>query len=60
LSTVEGVGVMIGPIVGGMIAAWNGEIAVFWISAILFGAIGLFYLWFPFEAFATNEKATNK
>ncbi|WP_331459224.1 MFS transporter [Paenibacillus sp. FJAT-27812] len=60
LSTVEGVGVMIGPIVGGMIAAWNGEVAVFWISAILFGAIGMFYLWFPFKAFATNEKATNK
>ena len=60
LSTFEGIGVMIGPVAGGLIAAWNGETAVFWTSAILFGLIGLFYLWFPFQAFATNEKATNK
>ncbi|MGO4694283.1 MFS transporter [Paenibacillus sp. 2TAB26] len=60
LSTFEGIGVMIGPAAGGLIAAWNGEASVFWTSAILFGLIGLFYLWFPFPAFATNEKATNK
>ena len=60
LSTFEGIGVMIGPIVGGMIASWNGETAVFWTSAIMFGLIGLFYLWFPFRVFATNEKATNQ
>jgi len=60
LSTFEGIGVMIGPAAGGLIAAWNGEASVFWTSAILFGLIGLFYLWFPFPTFATNEKATNK
>ena len=44
LSTFEGVGVMIGPILGGVIALWGGETAVFWTSAILFGLIGLYYL----------------
>jgi MFS family permease len=60
LSTVEGIGVMVGPAAGGLLAAWNGEASVFWISAVLFGMIGIFYLWFPFRAFAANEKATNK
>lgn len=60
LSTIEGVGVMIGPIAGGFIAAWHGEISVFWISAVLFGLISLFYLWFPFRAFGTSEEATTK
>ncbi|REK74405.1 MFS transporter [Paenibacillus paeoniae] len=44
LSTFEGVGVMIGPILGGVIALWGGETAVFWTSAVLFGLIGLYYL----------------
>lgn len=43
LSTFEGVGVMIGPVLGGMIALWSGETAVFWTSAIIFALIGLFY-----------------
>lgn len=60
LSTFEGVGVMIGPVLGGFIEAWNGEVSVFWISAILFALIGVFYLWFPFQAFAANGEATNK
>lgn len=60
LSTVEGIGVMVGPAAGGLLAAWNGEASVFWMSAILFGVIGIFYLWSPFRAFAVNEKATNK
>ncbi|MBD2872893.1 MFS transporter [Paenibacillus sp. IB182493] len=60
LSTFEGIGVMIGPVAGGFIAAWNGETAVFWVSAVLFGLIGAFYLWFPFQAFAAGGDATNK
>lgn len=43
LSTFEGIGVMIGPVAGGMIALWNGENAVFWTSAVLFALIGIFY-----------------
>nr|WP_051251429.1 MFS transporter [Paenibacillus harenae] len=60
LSTFEGIGVMIGPVAGGFIAAWSGETAVFWVSAVLFGLIGAFYLWFPFQAFAASGDATNK
>ncbi|MNZ45444.1 putative glycolipid permease LtaA [compost metagenome] len=60
LSTFEGIGVMIGPIAGGFIATWNGEITVFWISAILFGLIGAFYFWLPFHAFTATGDASNK
>lgn len=60
LSTIEGIGVMIGPIAGGFIAAWSGESAVFWVSATLFGIISVFYLWFPFQAFGTSKEAINK
>ncbi|MFC4775967.1 MFS transporter [Paenibacillus sp. GCM10023252] len=48
LSTVEGIGVMIGPLAGGFLASWHTESLVVWVSAVLFGVIGLFYLWFPF------------
>jgi MFS family permease len=49
-STVEGIGVMIGPVAGGVIAHYRGESDVVWISAILFGLIGLLYLLFPFRS----------
>ncbi|OMF32674.1 MFS transporter [Paenibacillus sp. FSL H8-0548] len=60
LSTFEGIGVMIGPGIGGLIAAWRGEAAVFWMSAILFGLIGVFYFFLPIRLFTVNDKATNK
>ncbi|MHA6482320.1 MFS transporter [Paenibacillus sp. strain BS8-2] len=43
LSTFEGIGVMIGPLVGGVLALWGGESAVFWTSAVIFALIGIFY-----------------
>lgn len=59
-STVEGIGVMIGPIVGGVIASRIGVPAVVWYSAALFGLIGLFYLWFPFHHFKENHSDSRK
>lgn len=47
LSTVEGVGGMIGPIAGGIAATWRGEPFVVWLSALLFGLIGLCYCFLP-------------
>ncbi|WP_424768698.1 MFS transporter [Paenibacillus sp. sgz302251] len=60
LSTFEGIGVMIGPVAGGFIAAWNGETSVFWISALLFGLIGVFYLWLPSQTLEVKEVTANK
>lgn len=60
LSTFEGIGVMIGPVAGGLLATWRGETTVVWFSAVLFGLIGLFYLWFPFHAFKAGGTATNQ
>jgi MFS family permease len=59
LSTVEGIGVMIGPLVGGLIAAWSSQTLVFWVSAVLFGFIGVYYLSFPLKIFTAGEKAAN-
>ncbi|GGG23564.1 MFS transporter [Paenibacillus abyssi] len=50
-STIEGIGVMIGPILGGVLASSRGETSVVWISAVLFGLIALLYLCFPFRSF---------
>lgn len=46
-STVEGIGVMLGPVIGGIIADSFGLSVPFLVSAALFLFIGLFYLWFP-------------
>jgi MFS family permease len=43
LSAVEGVGVMIGPVAGGLIGSAAGTPAVVWTSAILFALICLYY-----------------
>ncbi|HZG57489.1 MFS transporter [Paenibacillus sp.] len=50
-STVEGVGVMLGPVIGGIIADAYGLSVPFFVSAALFLFIGLFYVWFPFRLF---------
>ncbi|WP_078500901.1 MFS transporter [Paenibacillus selenitireducens] len=48
-STVEGIGVMIGPVLGGYLASIYSTQQVVFISSILFGAIALFYIFFPFK-----------
>lgn len=47
LSTVEGLGGMIGPVAGGLIAASYGAGTVIWISSVLFGCIALLYVIIP-------------
>ena len=50
-STVEGIGVMFGPVIGGIIADSFGLSVPFLVAAALFLSIGLFYVWFPFRLF---------
>ncbi|WP_308637747.1 MFS transporter [Paenibacillus silvisoli] len=54
-STVEGIGGMIGPVVGGTLATWQGQSSVLWYSGIMYALIGFFYIWFPFRAFKDNS-----
>lgn len=52
LSTVEGIGVLLGPVIGGVIANASSAGTVIWISAGLFAAISIIYLIFPSRWFA--------
>lgn len=52
LSTVEGIGVLIGPVLGGFIASATSASMVVWISAALFGIVSIVYLLFPTRWFA--------
>ncbi len=48
-STMEGLGGVIGPLVGGLVAAAYGEPLIVGIAAAFFGVIGLVYLFLPFR-----------
>lgn len=50
-STVEGLGIMLGPVIGGIVADSFGLTVPFYVCAALFLFIGLFYLWFPKRLF---------
>ncbi|MFC4811179.1 MFS transporter [Paenibacillus sp. GCM10023250] len=50
-STVEGIGGMVGPVVGGTLALWQSQAHVLLYCGIMYAAIGFFYIWFPFRAF---------
>lgn len=50
-STVEGIGGMIGPVVGGLLATRYSEASVIGIAGVLFIVISAFYVFFPFRLF---------
>ncbi|WP_276356281.1 MFS transporter [Cohnella caldifontis] len=50
-STVEGLGAMVGPYVGGVLATSLGEAWVVGLAGLLFVLISLFYVFFPFRTF---------
>lgn len=50
-STVEGIGMMLGPVIGGVIGDAFGLNMPFLIAASVFLLIGLFYMWFPHRLF---------
>ncbi|UHA75946.1 MFS transporter [Paenibacillus sp. 481] len=52
LSTVEGIGVLIGPVLGGVIASYFAASTVVWVSASLFAVIAIIYILFPSRWFA--------
>jgi len=54
-STVEGIGGMIGPIIGGFLATRYSETSVVGLAGIMFVIISLFYVFFPFRLFKGEE-----
>lgn len=57
LSAVEGVGGLLGPIIGGFAATGFGEPSVVLSTAIIFAIIGVIYLLFPFRLFRGEKPA---
>lgn len=57
LSAVEGVGGLLGPIVGGFAATGFGEPSVVFSTAVIFALIGAIYLLFPFRLFRGENAA---
>jgi MFS family permease len=55
LSTVEGIGGMIGPVVGGLLATRFSETSVVGLAGIMFAVISMFYVFFPFRVFRGDE-----
>lgn len=58
-STVEGIGGIIGPIIGGFIATRFSESSVVGLAGIMFVVISLFYVFFPFRLFRGEAPPTN-
>ncbi|WP_025690506.1 MFS transporter [Paenibacillus zanthoxyli] len=56
LFSVEGLGAVIGPFIGGWLASGGNEVIPFKVSACIFGVISLIYLLSPSEKFANPER----
>lgn len=56
-ATVEGLGAMIGPYAGGVLATWLGEPRVVGLAGGLFILISLFYVFYPFHTFRGENPA---
>ncbi|CAI6068488.1 MFS transporter [Cohnella sp. JJ-181] len=57
LSAVEGLGGLLGPIIGGFAATGYGEPSVVLSTAVIFAVIGVIYLLFPFRLFRGESPA---
>ncbi|WP_254450257.1 MFS transporter [Cohnella herbarum] len=55
-STVEGIGGIVGPLIGGFIATRYHEASVVGLAGIMFMIISLFYVFFPFRLFKGGEE----
>ncbi len=56
LSTVEGIGGLLGPGIGGLIATANGEPSVVIAASVIFAVISFIYLLFPFRLFRGERR----
>ncbi|RYD04696.1 hypothetical protein N752_15090 [Desulforamulus aquiferis] len=48
-STLEGLGIAAGPIIGGAISAWLHPGGAIFLSSLILAGMGCFYLYYPFE-----------
>lgn len=60
LFSIEGLGVVIGPLIGGWLASAGNELLPFQVSASMFGLISVVYLLSPSRLFAPKERSASK
>jgi MFS family permease len=54
-SSLEGIGIILGPVIGGWLAVQFNDTWTLWVSALLFILISLFYFIFPTSSFVAAE-----
>jgi MFS family permease len=54
-SSLEGIGIILGPVIGGWLAVQFNDTWTIWVSALLFVTISLFYFIFPTSSFVAME-----
>jgi MFS family permease len=54
-SSLEGIGIILGPVIGGWLAVQFSDVWTIWASALLFVTISLFYFIFPTSSFVVME-----
>jgi MFS family permease len=59
-STVEGIGGMIGPVLGGILATRYSESTVVGLAGIMFAIIGMFYIFFPFQLLRSDKTSISE
>lgn len=55
-TTLEGLGIATGPLLGGIIAKWIQPAGAIYFSSIILGAMGCFYFWYPLKSILADRE----
>ncbi|CCO08699.1 MFS transporter [Desulforamulus hydrothermalis] len=55
-TTLEGLGIAVGPVLGGAIFGWLHPTGAIFLSAFILAGMGLFYLYYPFDRTLSNQE----
>lgn len=55
-TTLEGLGIATGPTLGGVISGYIHPVGTIYLSAIILGGMGIFYLFYPFDQLSCPQE----